>query len=188
MPPGHRMPPPRPPVAGGVHVFTKCFFQSSSPLSTSIAKMLSETPATLAICFVPLAVVTFSTIRGGNSACIWRTSLSSLIFQSSFVSRTLDVVKIFSSFCQAVRCTFPPSVSQSALQEAEASASTQIVDRIRIFEPFYLELPPGAGARVGETISQAGHEGLIRFKDAPQLHFAKNSLIAGRARLVYDHR
>ena len=37
IPPGHRIPPPRPPFAGGVHVLTKCFFQRTSPVSTSRA-------------------------------------------------------------------------------------------------------------------------------------------------------
>ncbi len=31
MPPGHRMPAPRPPLAGGVHVLVKCFFHNNSP-------------------------------------------------------------------------------------------------------------------------------------------------------------
>src|SRR5712671_5385102 len=136
-PPGQRIPPPRPPVAGGFHVLTKCFFQRSSPLSASSAKMLSETPATIAICLAPPGMVTLSTISGGKSACIWRTSLSSLIFHSSLVSRTLDVVKIFSSFCHAVRLTSPPSVSQSALQaRTTVSVNTQTIDSLRISEPF----------------------------------------------------
>ena len=48
MPPGHRMPPPRPPVAGGVHVLAKCFFQSDLARSRRrCAKMLSETPVSM---------------------------------------------------------------------------------------------------------------------------------------------
>ena len=61
IPPGHRMPPPRPPLAGGVQVLTKCFFQSSFPVSDVDArKMLSETPVSIAICFGPAGVFTRS--------------------------------------------------------------------------------------------------------------------------------
>ena len=70
MPPGQRMPPPLPPVAGGVQVLTKCFFQSSWPVSTSIAKRLSETPVSMAICLGPAGVLTRPTISTGNSECI----------------------------------------------------------------------------------------------------------------------
>src|SRR5262245_31363864 len=76
--------------------------------------MLSETPVTLTICVGPLLVSTRPTTSAGNRLCIWRASLSSLIFQSSFMSLALAVVRIFSSCCQAVRCTLPPSVNQSA--------------------------------------------------------------------------
>src|SRR5918994_826242 len=76
--------------------------------------MLSETPATTAICLCPLAVVALPTISGGNSECICRGSLSSLIFHSSFMSLTLPVVRIVSFCCQAVRRESAPSVSQFA--------------------------------------------------------------------------
>src|SRR5262245_39126922 len=76
--------------------------------------MLSDTPATIAISFVPSAVVTFPAISGGNSECICRGSLFNLIFHSSFMSLTLDLFRIVSLRCHAVRCGSPPSVSQSA--------------------------------------------------------------------------
>src|SRR5665213_1746117 len=65
-------------------------------------------------CFGPFAVVRLLMMRGGNSACIWRGTLSSLIFHKSFMSLTLAGDRSFSSCCQPVRCEFPPSVSQSA--------------------------------------------------------------------------
>src|SRR5437762_11161438 len=78
--------------------------------------MLSDDPATIATCLGPLDVFTRPTIRGGKSECITRGSLSSLIFHRSFMFLTLSVVRIFSSFCHAVRCGLPPSLSQSAPQ------------------------------------------------------------------------
>src|ERR1035441_10872047 len=78
IPPGQRMPPPRPPLAGGVHVLTKCFFQINWPVSTSIAKMLSETPVSMAICLGPAAVVTLPTISGGNRSEEHTSELQSL--------------------------------------------------------------------------------------------------------------
>jgi len=58
-----------------------------------------------------------------NSACIWRTSLSNLIFQSSLVSRTFDGREDLLVLCHASRLTLAPSVSQSALQRERKSAS-----------------------------------------------------------------
>src|SRR5579871_51193 len=76
--------------------------------------MLSETPVSSAICLTPEPVLTRSTMSGGNRECIWRGSLSSFTFHSSFMFRAFAGVRIFSSFCQFVRCGLLPSVSQSA--------------------------------------------------------------------------
>src|SRR3954469_14468883 len=76
--------------------------------------MLSDEPASIAICFVPFAVAIPSTIRGGKRECISRGALSSLIFQISFRSLTFAGVRIFSSFCQPFRLGLPPSVGHSA--------------------------------------------------------------------------
>ena len=87
-------------------------------------------------------MLTRPAISSGNSECIWRTSLSSLVFHSSFMSLTLSVLRIFSSFCQAVRWTLPPSVSQSAPQlktQPAARATTTGDFRIPIPIPLYLE-------------------------------------------------
>src|SRR5689334_25212330 len=78
--------------------------------------MLSAVPATNASCLAPARVLTFSAINGGNSECISWGSLSSWSFQRIFRSLTLSLVRIFSSFCQAVRWGLAPSVNQSALQ------------------------------------------------------------------------
>jgi hypothetical protein len=59
--------------------------------------------------------------------------LSSLIFHSSFVSRTLAVLKIFSSVCQLVRSELKASVNQSALQQEKlpnVKAKTAAIVRI----------------------------------------------------------
>src|SRR5581483_11726447 len=72
-PPGQSGPPPnaeRP--GGGVQVLSKCFLQICVPVSTSIAKRLSETPATTATCLGPEGVFTFSIISGGKRLCISR--------------------------------------------------------------------------------------------------------------------
>src|SRR6266404_3671375 len=76
--------------------------------------MLSDMPASRAICLGPLMVWTFSKISGGNSECISCGTLSSLIFHRILRFLTLPVLSIFSSCCQAVRCGLPPSVGQSA--------------------------------------------------------------------------
>ena len=104
-------------------MLSKCFVHSSVPLSTSIAKMLSDTPATIAISFGPAAVVTLPAMSGGNSECIWRGWLATLTFHSSFMSLTLSLLRIVSLRCHAVRCGSPPSVSQSAFFGACAEGS-----------------------------------------------------------------
>src|SRR5215471_14470312 len=76
--------------------------------------MLSDTPVTTLISLGPLLVVTRPTIKAGSSECISRGTLSVLTFHRSFIFFTFSVVSVFSSFCQAVRCGLPPSVSQSA--------------------------------------------------------------------------
>src|SRR5258706_249799 len=76
--------------------------------------MLSDTPATIASCFGPAAVFTRPAMRGGNIACISRGSLSVLYFHFNVRFFTLATVRRCSSFCHAVRCGFPPSVSQFA--------------------------------------------------------------------------
>ncbi len=76
--------------------------------------MLSEMPATIATCLGPAGVSTRPTMSGGKSACISRASLSVLYFHNSFIPLTFDTLRMFSFFCQAVRCGSPPSVSQSA--------------------------------------------------------------------------
>src|SRR6266478_4531261 len=76
--------------------------------------MLSDMPASMAICLGPLPVSTFSKISGGNNECISCGTLSSLIFHRILRSLTLPVLSIFSSCCQAVRWGLPPSVGQSA--------------------------------------------------------------------------
>src|SRR4030095_10720325 len=68
----------------------------------------------MATCLCPLLVLRLPITRGGSSECICRGSLSSLIFQSSLMSLAFFVLMIFSSFCQLVRLTSPPSVNQSA--------------------------------------------------------------------------
>src|SRR5262245_48387540 len=75
---------------------------------------LSDTPATTAISFSPAGVLTLPAMSGGNRLCICRVWLSSLIFQSSFMSFTVVFVRMVSCRCHAVRCGSPPSVSQSA--------------------------------------------------------------------------
>src|ERR1700722_9096818 len=95
--------------------------------------MLSETPATMAICLGPLLVFSLSTITGGNSECISIGLLSSCSFQTIFRFLTLSLLRIFSSFCQPVRWGLPPSVSQSApKQDTQPSviATTKRVVRI----------------------------------------------------------
>src|SRR5258708_998961 len=66
----------------------------------------------------PCAVVVYSVsptmFSAGKRACSSRTWLSSWTFQSAFIPATFDLERIFSSFCQPVRCGLPPSVSQSA--------------------------------------------------------------------------
>src|SRR6266545_7242920 len=76
--------------------------------------MLSDTPATTAISFVPDAVATLLVISGGKSECICRGWLSNWVFHSSFMSLTFVLLRIVSLRCHAVRCGSPPSVSQSA--------------------------------------------------------------------------
>src|SRR5260370_220093 len=76
--------------------------------------MLSEMPETTAICLGPPLVFCWLTISGGNSECSSLGWLSTFKFQSSFMPLTLSLFRIFSSFCQPVRCWLPPSVSQSA--------------------------------------------------------------------------
>src|SRR5262245_3018061 len=79
----------------------------------------------MATCFCPLLVLRLPITRGGSSECICRGSLSSLIFQSSLISLAFLVLMIFSSFCQLLRITSPPSVNQSA-------AKVTLPERIRI--------------------------------------------------------
>src|SRR5262245_5531722 len=97
--------------------------------------MLSEDPAVMANCLGPSGIITRSMIKGGNRECMTRGWLSSLSFQRSFISFTLERVRIFSSFCQAVRCGLPPSVSQSALHaECATSAIASRVNPQVFFE------------------------------------------------------
>src|SRR5215470_8086839 len=98
--------------------------------------MLSETPVSMAICRGPALVFTRSISSGGNSECISRGRLSSLIFQSSLMSLALAGLRSFSSFCQLVRCGLLPSVSQSALRAPIAAReSANTVDTTRINTP-----------------------------------------------------
>src|SRR5438477_3795403 len=76
--------------------------------------MLSEMPETTATCLGPRLVLIWPTISGGNSEWSSLGSLSNLSFQRAFMPLTLSLLRIFSSFCQPVRCGLPPSVSQSA--------------------------------------------------------------------------
>src|SRR5205085_2322474 len=62
----------------------------------------------------PLLVFSRLTTSVGSIECISRGWLSVLIFHKSFMFLTFSVVRIFSSFCHAVRCGLPPSVNQSA--------------------------------------------------------------------------
>jgi hypothetical protein len=94
----------------GANVFSYFFFQSSSPLATSMPNRSSEIPATIAISRAPRAVVTRSAISGEKRLCISRGWLSSLTFHSSFMSLTLAGVKTFSSLIQPVRPGSLPSV------------------------------------------------------------------------------
>src|SRR3982751_4058884 len=89
--------------------------------------MLSETPATIAISFTPSAVATLPAISGGNSECICRGWLTSLIFQSSFMSLTFVLFRIVSLRCHAVRCGSPPSVNQSAFFCCALGATIQVI-------------------------------------------------------------
>src|SRR6266705_3655581 len=93
--------------------------------------MLSETPVARAISLGPLLVVTWPAIKTGSSECVSRGMLSVLTFHSSFIFLTLSVVRIFSSFCHAVRCGLPPSVNQSA--PTTTSEPNISPTRIRIF-------------------------------------------------------
>src|SRR5215475_12872777 len=119
--------------------------------------MLSVTPVTITICLGPLAVEARPTTRAGSRLCIWRGSLSSLIFHSSFMSLTLAVLRIFSSRCQAVRCGLPPSVSQSAglplsVKPYTLKAAMQtIVIAIEIISFRIIELPPSCSDRALNT-------------------------------------
>src|SRR5512138_1368354 len=104
---------------------------------------LSDTPATTAISFGPEPVLTLPAINGGKRLCIWRGWLSVWIFQRSFMSLTLSVVRIVSLRCQAVRWGSPPSVNQSALRgacapgvvavQAAAAQSARLAERNRRF-------------------------------------------------------
>jgi hypothetical protein len=76
--------------------------------------MLSDTPVTITICLEPALVFTRPMIKTGSRLRIWRGSLSSLVFHSSFMFLTLVVDRIVSFFCHAARSISPPSVSQSA--------------------------------------------------------------------------
>src|SRR5215472_4463418 len=95
--------------------------------------MLSDEPATMAICFGPDGVLALSTINGGNKECITFGSLSRWSFQSSLLFLTESTEKIFSSFCQAVRWGLPPSVSQSAARRE--NALTAVTARSRRINP-----------------------------------------------------
>src|SRR5713226_3990550 len=123
--------------------------------------MLSETPASIKTCLGPPGVFTRSMISGGNSECIWRGSLSSLIFQSNFMFLTFAVVRIFSSFCHAVRWELPPSVSHSALQ-ARALDKTNVLNKtkVRIAVAWWGGLSGRAGLQPGprrrDNISNRG--------------------------------
>src|SRR5215831_6287060 len=75
--------------------------------------MLSETPVAMAISFGPPLVVTRPTTSVGSIECISRGMLSVFTFHSNFMFLTFSVVRIFSSFCHAVRWGLPPSVNQS---------------------------------------------------------------------------
>ena len=68
-----------------------------------MAKRLSETPATMAICLGPLLVEALPIMSGTNNECIWRGSLSSFSFQRSLVWPTVEGEKTCSSCCQLVR-------------------------------------------------------------------------------------
>ena len=109
------------PVARLIQVLSKCFFQMSSPVSASMrvdvvgnAGLRSRSAS--GRCFV----FTLADDQRLEQRMHLARLLSSLIFQSSFMSLTLAVVRIFSSFCQFVRFVSPPSVSQSAAETAEA--------------------------------------------------------------------
>src|SRR5487761_2057497 len=102
--------------------------------------MLSETPATMAICLGPEEVLILSTISGGNSECISMGLLSSCIFQRILRFLTLSLFRIFSSFCQAVRWGLPPSVGQSApWANAQPSAIATTKRVVRMRAPVFLE-------------------------------------------------
>src|SRR4051794_9937360 len=116
-PPGQRVPPLRP-LPPGAQVLSKCFFQSCAPVAASSANRSSETPATIRTSFVPLAVFTPVAMSGGKRLCISRGTLSSFVFQRSFIFRTLFTSKDLSSLSHPVRPLSAPSIRYSALLAA----------------------------------------------------------------------
>src|SRR5260370_20479708 len=88
--------------------------------------MLSEMPASMAICLGPLLVFTLSTIKGGKSECISCGGLSRWIFHRIVKFLTLSLLRIVSSCCQFVRLGLPPSVGHSAPDIATLPAQRAI--------------------------------------------------------------
>src|SRR5579872_7098225 len=130
--------------------------------------MLSDTPASIAICFTPERVLTRSTISGGNRECIWRGSLSRCSFQSSFMFFTVLTARIFSSFCQLFRCGPPASVNQSAPERdrspekaARTTMGRSIVPSPRVLPYKVLHLEPAVakgGVRHAHSLPHSERE------------------------------
>src|SRR5882724_1062423 len=108
-PPGHSVSPlgPLPP---GAQILSKCFFHSWVPVAAPSANKSSDTPATIKISLVPPLLLTPVAIIGGSRLCISRGTLSSFVFQRSFMFRTLFVLNDLSFLSQPVRPLSPPSI------------------------------------------------------------------------------
>ena len=99
-------------------------------------------PWTMAICLLPDEVRTLLRIIGGKSECICWGTLSSCSFQRICMFFTFWGLRMVSFFCQAVRKTSAPSMSQSlpagvawekALPQATAAMRIDLVSLMVIF-------------------------------------------------------
>ena len=135
------MPPPRPPVAGGVQVLSKCFFQITLAVFDVDRVDVVGDAGSMAICFGPAAVLTLSDDQRRKQ----RVHLPRLVIELDLPEQlhVLDGVRarIFSSFCQSVRCGLPPSVSQSAPQPITQPSVTVTVASNRRIESLAIFLP-----------------------------------------------
>ena len=113
-------------------VVSKCVCHSGSPFATSMAKRSAGTPAGTAMSRTPCGVLTRSAMSGAKRLCISRGVLGSLIFHSSFMLPTFEVVKIFSSLTHPVRAASTPSVRKSEAHSVGTDRSSTATRSVRM--------------------------------------------------------